>query len=205
MRREVPSIILAFVGLLMIAETFLNIPAVASLSRDVKNWGIIIGGFALALGSANLARFHIVRIARKNKEWYNSVALLACMAAFALAGVTIGPKAASYAFYYNNFLAPMNTTLQGMTVFFVGSAAYRAFTVRNAEAAILLLTAVIVILSSIPLGEQLWSRIPAISKWIQDVPNLSGQRGIIITSAVGSMAIGLRVLLGLERSHFGGE
>jgi len=205
MRRELPAIVLGLVTLVMIMETFFAIPGVLDLSNQIKTWGIIIGGFALGLGSVNLGRFHVVRIVKRSSEWYNSVALLACMAAFAIAGMTVGPKNAGYAFYYNNFLAPMNTTLQGMTVFFVGSAAYRAFTVRNAEAAILLFSAVVVILASIPLGEQIWGQIPAISKWLMDIPNMSGQRGILITSAIGSMAIGLRVMLGLERSHFGGE
>jgi hypothetical protein len=60
-------------------------------------------------------------------------------------------------------------------------------------------------LASVPVGLLISKWIPEANKWIMDIPNMSGQRGIIITSAIGSMAIGLRVVLGIERSHFGGE
>jgi hypothetical protein len=205
MRRDVPVIILAFVALTMIVETFFDIPVAKALSADIKNWGIIISGFALAVGVANLVRFHAVRVSRRTKDWYNSASCLVVMVVFAIVGVFMGPKTPVYAFYYNNFIGPCQTALQGMTVFYVGSACYRAFTVRNLEAGLLLVTAVIIMLASVPVGLLISKWIPEANKWIMDIPNMSGQRGIIITSAIGSMAIGLRVVLGIERSHFGGE
>jgi hypothetical protein len=140
---------------------------------------------------------------KRGREWYSSAGLIASMVAFAAAGVLFGPKQSTYAFYYEYFLAPMTVAMQGLTIFFVGSAAYRAFVVRNTEAALLLGSVVVVILGSIPLGAMIWGGIPAVSKWIMDVPNMAGQRGILITSAIGAIAVGLRVILGLERSHFG--
>jgi hypothetical protein len=37
-----------------------------------------------------------------------------------------------------------------------------------------------------------------------NVPNMTGQRGIIIGAAIGSFVTALRVLLGIERGHLGG-
>jgi len=41
--------------------------------------------------------------------------------------------------------------------------------------------------------------------WINGVPNLAGQRGIMICSAIGAISVSLRVLLGLERTYLGGD
>jgi len=38
-----------------------------------------------------------------------------------------------------------------------------------------------------------------------DYPNMAGQRGIIIGAAIGALSLGLRILVGLERSYLGQE
>jgi hypothetical protein len=54
-----------------------------------------------------------------------------------------------------------------------------------------------------PIGEVIWNRFPAIADWIMGVVNLAGSRGIIISTSVGVTGVGLRVLLGIDRSHLG--
>jgi len=42
-----------------------------------------------------------------------------------------------------------------------------------------------------------------LTEWIMDGPNSAAQAGIIIGSALGAMAMAIRVILGIERSYLG--
>jgi len=44
-----------------------------------------------------------------------------------------------------------------------------------------------------------------IQEWIMDVPQNAAKRAILIGAALGVMATGLRVILGIERSYLSGE
>jgi len=91
-----------------------------------------------------------------------------------------------------------------MLAFYIASAAYRAFIAKNAEAAVLLISAVLLMLGNVALGEMIHPNYGAVSSWIMNVPNLAGQRGMMIASAIGAVATSLRVLVGIDRTHFGG-
>ena len=106
-------------------------------------------------------------------------------------------------FFYNNLYSPLSVAVVALTIFFIATASLRAITARNTGAAILLVAAVFVMLAAIPIGDAISAQIPKWADWINKIPNMAGQRGILVTSAIGSIAFGLRVLLGLERTQFG--
>ena len=56
-----------------------------------------------------------------------------------------------------------------------------------------------------PIGSLISDALPEITNWIIDVPNNAGRRAILIGAALGAIVTGLRVLLGMERQHVGGD
>jgi uncharacterized membrane protein YidH (DUF202 family) len=106
---------------------------------------------------------------------------------------------------YEYVFAPCNATMFSLLAFFVASAAFRAFRARNIESGLLLGSAILVLLGRAPVGRAIADWLPAISQWILDVPNNGSRRAIVMGAAVGAIATGLRVILGLERSHLGGD
>ena len=48
-------------------------------------------------------------------------------------------------------------------------------------------------------------KISSLANWIMSVPNLAGQRAILIGIALGVASLSLRILLGVERSHLGSD
>jgi hypothetical protein len=48
-------------------------------------------------------------------------------------------------------------------------------------------------------------RLAAVQQWIMDFPQNAAKRAILIGAALGVMATGLRVILGIERSYLSGE
>jgi hypothetical protein len=107
--------------------------------------------------------------------------------------------------FYDHIFFPCNATMFALLAFFIASAAFRAFRARNTEAALLLGAAIIVLLGRAPIGSLISDSLPEITNWIIDVPNNAGRRAILIGAALGAIVTGLRVLLGMERQHVGGE
>lgn len=106
---------------------------------------------------------------------------------------------------YDHVFAPCNATMFALLAFFVASAAFRAFRARNIEAALLLGTAIVMMLGRAPIGRAIDDSLPDIAQWLLDVPSNGGRRAIMMGAAIGAIATGLRVILGLERSHLGGD
>jgi hypothetical protein len=103
---------------------------------------------------------------------------------------------------------PMAGTMFAMLAFYISSAAYRAFRARSAEATLLLLTASIVMLWRVPMGEALLNNISHylpgfINTYIMNGVNMSVQRGIIMGAALGAASMSLRILVGIERTYMG--
>ncbi len=116
-----------------------------------------------------------------------------------------GPSGRWYLWAYDHIFYPCNATMFALLAFFIASAAFRAFRARNTEAALLLGAAILVMLGRVPIGAAISDLLPQISDWIVDIPNNAGRRAIMMGAALGAIATGLRIILGLERSHLGAE
>lgn len=121
------------------------------------------------------------------------------------------PRFEPRAFYLTNVYNPLAATVMSLLGFYITYAAYRAFRLRSLEATVLMISATVVILGSDPLGGWLSARMN--SAWggrpLVDLPywadlgnrvaNSGMQRGLMIGIAVATIAVCLRILLGLER------
>lgn len=217
MRREVPLVITFVVGLIILLAPLVagNVPG-TEMSFDLiyktylSPWTTIIAAFATGLASVNLIRIHSNNISRKRPTWYNSVALIAAMVFFFGYRTMVELQPANnaartgYANWYNNILSPLSAAMFALLAFYIASAAYRAFRARSAEASVLLVCAVLVMLGAAPIGALMWDKFPTIQQWLLNVPNLTGQRAIGIGAAIGAFATSLRIFLGVERGHLGG-
>jgi len=96
-------------------------------------------------------------------------------------------------------------TIFSLLAFFIASAAYRAFRLRTLEASVLLIVGTLMLLGRAPIGGAMWSGFPDIATWLMDVPNVAGQRAIMLGVAIGAISLCLRQLLGVERGYMGPE
>ncbi len=204
MRREVPIAISSLIGLILFLEYFFKLPSVSAWASELQNWGVVISAFALALAAANLIRIHVRRIGMGGRQAVHSFILVAGLAVTVLSGILIGTRQNPFTFVFDAIYTPLAAAFYAMTAFHLASASYRAFRAKNAQAAALLVTGVLLMIGRAPIGEIIWKKFPDVANWIMGVINLAGSRGIMITTSVGVIGVGLRVLTGLDRAHLGG-
>jgi hypothetical protein len=98
---------------------------------------------------------------------------------------------------------PLGAAVFSLLAFFLTTALFRALRVRSAEAIVLLVSALIVIVvqEAAFFGGQPFDFMADVKKWIFDYPVLAGMRAVILGVAFGAIGISLRVLLGFDRPY----
>jgi len=179
------------------------------MNQRLDEWMVIIAAFALLLGIVSLVQVNIHKIRRRSRGWGFAIVILvsfAIMTAFGLFGGqgqredgTLYP----FTWVFQFAFSPLQSTMFSLLAFYVASAAYRAFRVRNVEATLLLIGALIIMVGRIPFGQMIHPVIPDVAEWVMQFPNTAAQRGIIIGAALGAAAMSIRIMVGIERPYLG--
>lgn len=189
----------------------------------------VIAAFTVGLGVFSLCQVHGTAVAARRPGWHNSIAFFVAMIAMLAFGLwdhyrplPVPPPErvpwhnGVYDILFNGLFVPLQATTFSLLAFYIASAAYRAFRIRSAEAALMMVAAFVVMLGQVPVGEWLTSgiaaqspwaffRIERLGAWIMQWLNMPAQRGILFGIAVGALAMSLRVWLSLERGTFFSE
>jgi hypothetical protein len=215
MKRELPLLVTAGVGLFMILSFFVPHQIVSVPADFLQQCAIIVVAFGYVLGGANVLKLNADSVYRRTSGWPYKLVLVVSLLATVAIGIAEGrgflnPGMRSK-WIYDNLYAPMSATMFAMLAFYIASAAFRAFRIRTLEAGLLAAAALIVMLGRVPIGHLLTAwlpaplQLPALQDWIMEVPQNAAKRAILIGAALGVMATGLRVILGIERSYLSGK
>jgi hypothetical protein len=202
----------------MLVQFFIPHPTFVTIKVEVLNWARVIGVFAVVIGVGTLVRLHYNRLARRSSGWIYSIIVFIGLVVTALAGIIGGTRGTWFVWIYDNINVPLDATMFSLLAFFMASAAYRAFRARTLDATLLLAAAIIVMFGRVPIGDFLWqhiapgsvvARVPFLPEnlveWIMSSPNMAARRGIMIGAALGAISTALKIILGVERSYFGGS
>ncbi|HVP56762.1 MAG TPA: hypothetical protein VMU02_01595 [bacterium] len=234
MKRTVPLLITFAVGLILIVAMFIPHDPFFDMDRNFSIFYDVIAVFAFILGGGNLLRVHLNKVYQRRRDWKYSIVTVTGFFLMLLAGlmklgvqstvqngVTVGHWAGDFQgagslfkYLYDCTFQPLQSTMFSLLAFFVASASYRAFRAKTIEASILLVAAFVILIRPTPLGYYLTFWLPGplkfltvsnLSTWILAVPNMVGQRAIMIGIALGIVSTSLRLILGIERGYLGGD
>ena len=214
MKRELPLLVTAVIGLFMILSFFVPHHLVGVPADYLQQCAVIVVAFGYVLGGANALRANLEGIAKRQQDWPYKLVLVVSLVVTVVVGILDGRRwqdaGTTSMFLYNQLYSPMQGTMFSLLAFFIASAAFRAFRIRTLEAGLLAAAALIVMLGRVPVGDAITSWLPesvrmsAVQDWIMNVPQNAAKRAILMGAAMGVMATGLRVILGIERSYLGG-
>jgi hypothetical protein len=211
-RIEIPIALTIIACLLQVIPYYFEVPALESAAGTASTAVLIIVACATFVGVISILQVHGKRIQRQSEGWYYSVLVMVFTIIMALTGLPfpefgLGVNNTYYNWLFTNVQTPLGGTMYSILAFFITSAAFRAFRARNLEASIVLVAGTIMVMGNAPLITNALPFIADISLWIRQVPNLATMRGVMIGGALGSIALAVRTLMGIERGYLrgGGE
>jgi hypothetical protein len=186
------------VGIIVLLGFFFTLPLLDVLSITFKEWAIILTAFALLVGLINLLLVHLARIFRRQEPgaFYSLIVLLTSITVMII-GLLFGVADGPMSWIFNNIYVPLQGAFFALTVFFLATAAYRAMRARSVETLMMLIAALIVFLGQTPLVNLLADA----KEWALGIPSTAGVRGILLGVALGTIATGLRLLIGIDRPY----
>ncbi|MFX0205220.1 MAG: hypothetical protein ACFFDT_04490 [Candidatus Hodarchaeota archaeon] len=200
-RREIPLALVFILGWIMILDPFFKIDALNSASQELQIWASILVAFTLILAVfQSLRHYSNLILKRTSKHWYLGIWFILLLLVTIYLGITKDPF---YSTWYSSFSATVKLAIYATTGLYTASAFFRAMRIRNIDAALLILTAVLTLIGNITVGAAIWPGFPLIRTWLQDVTNSSYLRASNIVLGIGSLSFGLRILLGKEKGQLG--
>ncbi|MCH7763935.1 MAG: hypothetical protein IIB95_09365 [Candidatus Marinimicrobia bacterium] len=171
-KRQIPILIVAFVGAITLFGWFIDQPDIKSfVDDDATQFYDIIASFAIILGALNLMKLQIQKVARKKTGWpYSLIAIggfiFAITAGFIIKGVDdsvaqwgahVTTEGTLFKWMFDYIFTPLSATMFSLLAFYVASASYRAFRIRNFEATLLLVAGIIIMVGRVPIGSMISS------------------------------------------------
>ena len=216
-KKHIPLTLCFLFGVLTLACYYVPSQASDNYMENMNKWENIVSGFAFLLGLFGLFYSHYNKIMRKVDGWGYSLFVFIGFLVIVIPAIISHGKLMNgtsltgigwgYRFIYN----ALSGTMFSVLAFYIVSTAYRAFRIKSAQAGVLFVVALTVILGKVPLGQLIWDKVMGwthvgvseIVQWMMNVPVVAGRRGIMMGLAVGGIVTGLKIIFGIERQYMG--
>ena len=208
-QRIVPIVLACATGIVVLSSFFLNIPHGLAIRQAAVEWATVLAAFAVLLGLVNVLVVHVQRVGNQTRGWPYSLILLLSAVGVIVAGLvdTIvarrpGASGPIVGFIFRFGLVSGEAALAGSLLFFLTLAAYRAIRRQLTPGLFLFMgSALIVLAAAVPFPTPYSTilaevRDRAVLPWA-----VGGARGLILGVALGTVAMGVRLLLGLEQPY----
>lgn len=221
-QRHIPQLIVSIIILLTVIFYYFYVSkdvasSFTTADKALSDWAVIITSFALIIGGVDILRFHVIKVRKEGVRQgiFSTVTIgfLVVTLIFALIGwylsyanpalgitITTQPQ---FKWLYTYVYAPADAAMYSILIFYIASASYRAFIVRNPMALLLLIIAIIVMLGNTSIGGLIWPGFLPLRDWIMIVPTTAAFRPITIGAGLGVIILGLRLLIWREVSWMG--
>jgi hypothetical protein len=195
-------------------------PLQAAVEAKLADYVVLLGWMAVFLGTINLFRHHGRVVLRLRENWFFSAMFFISFFFMLVCSAIFWPRASTFVrvpdpvHFADNFIAnPLIATILALLGYYITSAAYRAFRIKNVEATVMMLVAVFVMLGNVPAFEPITRNtllhtvfdqlhFPLWRDWIMNKGNAAVFRALNFGLAIGVVAMSIRIIFGIERGAF---
>jgi len=176
----------------------------------------VMGAVAVGLGVINIGMVYGRRVVRKEKEWPESLALLIAFVTTLVFGfgdmVYRDQNTIWNAVYediiFSGIFVSLGAAMFSLLAFYITQAAFRAFRIKSTEAALIMASALLIMLGALPIP-LLEDVIPVwlgeFRTWILTGVNVGVQRAVLLGAGTAGLIMAVRMWFSLDRSAFGGR
>lgn len=194
-------------GLMVLVGYFIEWPLLVTIRQVFLHYALILGALALIVGLFNLIGVHWRKVSGGEKGSAYSVLLLISFMLTLVVSAYFGPTGSWSLWIFNNIQTPIESSLMAILVVVLIFAGIRLVRRRlNLFSLIFIATVVVVLLGSAPVfGVELPILYGpnGLRALIEAIPVTAGARGLLLGVALGTIATGLRVLMGVDRPYGG--
>jgi hypothetical protein len=191
-------------GLVVLLGYFFPLDVLKNLQVILLEWAVILAAVALWVGIANLFSVHWHKIATAKPDSAYSAILILSLLATLVVTLWFRPTHAYSLWIYNYIQLPIESSLMAILAVILAYASIRLLNRRlTAFSIIFVVTTLVVLLAT---GSLFSFNLPGLQElraWIAQVPAMAGSRGILLGVALGTIATGLRILMGADRPYRG--
>ena len=187
-------------GLIVLLTYLINVDEINAVRETLLGWVVIASAAALLVGLINLITVHVNKIRQGKKPLYSFVLVISAVVTFSLT-LVLGPGHFIPQGIFQYVQIPVETSLMAVLAATLTYASARLLSRRpNLFSVIFILTLLLTLLGTAPFFN---IEIPFISSILQ--PFLSkvlagaGARGLLIGVGLGTVATGIRILIGADR------
>ena len=201
MKQKIPTAVAILVGLTTLLGYFASGLRVHMI---FIRWAAALAAVAFLLGILNLLGVHWRRISSQDRDWpYSFFLILSIVLVIAIAFIEgNGPGGPAVTWLFHSVLLPLEAAAASLLVIFLATAGFRALRRKPTWTMLVFVaTVILVLLAAIPLPGTLGHLLTGVRGWVVQVFATAGARGMVLGVALGTIATGLRVLVGVDRPH----
>ena len=192
-------------GLIVLLGYFLPSPLLQGLRLVFLGWGVTLLGFASLLGVTNLVLVHLRKMREPQSRNFYSFILVVAFAATLFFGLWYTPADARFQQVVASIQVPLETSLMAVLAISLAYASLRLLQRRKNILSIVFVFSALVFLIFGSGVLSYFKDVPLLADVLTIIEQLpmAGARGILLGVGLGSLATGLRILLGADRPYSG--
>ena len=199
-------IIAVAAGLIVLLGYFFRIPAIDDLRGQLLNWAVTLSGVAGLIAILNLIfGVHWKRVKEKHERRGASLVIIISFAVTLVAGIFLGPSSPGFQKLVTHVQVPIESSLMALLAISLVVASLKILQRHRSWMGFVFFLCVVLflILNSGVLA--FTSEIPVLRDFLSAFHHapVAGARGILLGIALGSLAAGIRVMIGLDRPYNG--
>jgi hypothetical protein len=189
-------------GIIVLLGYFIKIPFLLDMRAVLLQWALVLTAVTLFIGIINLFRVHLRKIRSGEKgSVYSLVLILSLLFTLVISGL-FGPVANWSLWIFDSILVPIEASLMAILAVALVYAAARLFYKRaNPFTLIFTATVVFILISTFTLPDFEIPGLSGLRDLITRIFLIAGARGILLGVALGTIATGLRILMGADRPY----
>ena len=189
-------------GLIVLLGYFL--PVLSGLRETILQWAVILAAILLLVGVVNLARVHWKKFTSQQPgNWYSVILLVSLGLTLVVAVVGfIMEDAGVLTWIFNYIQVPIESSLMAILAVVLAFAVARMLNRRmDLFSLVFVGTVLLVLIGTVSLPGIEINLLRNLRNWIVQVTATAGARGILLGIALGTIATGLRALMGVDRPY----